>query len=301
MNGNVFRYCSLFISSENIQAYVGSESEKQIIQNIVSEWNAKICVSDLSKKWNKPKPVNTDTSLLCLVYNVNSLNSHIADVDVILNNHTPQICILSEIGKAAIKAVPNFPNYKLIVQERTNSFGSVAILIHQSIHFKVVNRELNFILIEIETTLKPILIGAIYVPSGTNPPFHHFTKCYKKPFYIFGNFNAKHTDWGCETNSANGNQIAAWLEQTGNEMIIPNKPTSRRSGAIIDFGLTHDAEGWYSEVIDEGTSDHFPILMLSPIYVSKSANFRAINWRIFDFVLQLVYEYWLTLVYNYDE
>ena len=60
-------------------------------------------VSDLSKKWNKPKPANTDTNLLFFVYNVNSLDSHIADVDVILNNHTPQICILSEIGKAAIK------------------------------------------------------------------------------------------------------------------------------------------------------------------------------------------------------
>ena len=84
-------------------------------------------------------------------------------------------------------------------------------------------------------------------------------------------------------------------------MIIPNKPTSRRSSATIDFGLTHDAEGWCSEVIDEGTFDHFPILMQSPICVSKLANFRATNWRIFDFVLQLVYEYWLTLVYNYDE
>ena len=138
MNGNVFRHCSSFISSENIQAYVGSENKNQIIQDVVSEWNAKICLSDLSKKWNKRNSVNTDTNLLVLIYNVNSLNGHIADVDVILNNHTPRICIVSEIGKAAIKTVPNFPNSKLIVQEGTNSLDSVAILIHQSIHFKVV-------------------------------------------------------------------------------------------------------------------------------------------------------------------
>ncbi|CAM4851190.1 unnamed protein product, partial [Rotaria magnacalcarata] len=34
-------------------------------------------------------------------------------------------------------------------------------------------------------------------------------------------------------------------------MILPDKPTSRRSDAIIDFGLTHDATGWHTEVLDE--------------------------------------------------
>ncbi|CAF4153554.1 unnamed protein product, partial [Rotaria sp. Silwood2] len=60
------------------------------------------------------------------------------------------------------------------------------------------------------------------------------------------------------SNNVNGNHIISWLEKTGNEIIFPSKPTSRRSEAVIDFGLTHDANGWNCETLDEGTSDHYP-------------------------------------------
>ncbi|CAF3260297.1 unnamed protein product, partial [Rotaria sp. Silwood2] len=156
-------------------------------------------------------------------------------------------------------------------------------------------------MVEIETTPISTLIGVVYVPPGTIPPFHLFTKCRNKAFCIFGDFNAKHGDWKCETNNASGNRIITWLGETGNEMILPNKPTSRRSDAIIDFGITHDATGWHTEVLDEGTSDHFPILIQSPLNVSDSAVFRKTNWNLFKSFLNCVYEYWLTLVYNYDE
>ncbi|CAF3716351.1 unnamed protein product [Rotaria sp. Silwood1] len=111
----------------------------------------------------------------------------------------------------------------------------------------------------------------------------------------------QHTDWGCEGNSVSGNLIVSWLELTGNEMIIPDKPTSRRSNSIIDFGLTHDATGWHTEVLEDGTSDHLPILLQSPLCVPLTAVFKKTNWKIFIFFLNTVDEYWLSLVYNYDE
>ncbi|CAF3370823.1 unnamed protein product, partial [Rotaria sp. Silwood2] len=114
-----------------------------------------------------------------------------------------QICILTEIGKAVMKKIPHFPDYNTILQEGTNAFG------------------------QIETIPEPTSVGAVYVPPDSTPPFQFFTKCSNKPFYIFGDFNAKHTDWGCEGNNGSGNQIVSWLELTGNEMIIPDKPTSR--------------------------------------------------------------------------
>ncbi|CAF3184345.1 unnamed protein product [Rotaria sp. Silwood2] len=212
-----------------------------------------------------------------------------------------QICILTEIGKAVMKKIPQFPDYNIILQEGTNAFGGVAFLIHKSIKYKIVTRELNFLLIEIETIPEPTCVGAVYVPPGSTPPFQFFTKCSNKAFCIFGDFNAKHTDWGCEGNNGSGNQIVSWLELTGNEMIIPDKPTSRRSKSIIDFGLTHDATGWHTEVIEDGTSDHLPILLQSPLCVPLSAVFKKTNWKIFIFFLKTVYEYWLSLVYNYDE
>ncbi|CAF4730825.1 unnamed protein product, partial [Rotaria sp. Silwood2] len=184
-------------------------------------------MSDLFKKWRKTRPSISEQNLLFLLYNVNSLNNHIADIDVLVNNHSPQICILTEIGKAVMKKIPQFPDYNIILQEGTNAFGGVAFLIHKSIKYKIVTRELNFLLIEIETIPEPTCVGAVYVPPGSTPPFQFFTKCSNKAFCIFGDFNAKHTDWGCEGNNGSGNQIVSWLELTGNEMIIPDKPTSR--------------------------------------------------------------------------
>ncbi|CAF3291452.1 unnamed protein product [Rotaria socialis] len=156
-------------------------------------------------------------------------------------------------------------------------------------------------MVEIEITPISTLIGVVYVPPCTIPPFHLFTKCRNKSFCIFGDFNAKHVDWKCEVNNVSGSRIVSWLEETGNEMILPDKPTSRRSDAIIDFGLTHDATGWHTEVLEEGTSDHFPVLIQSPLNISDSAVFRKTNWNIFKFFLSCVYEYWLARVYNYDE
>ena len=222
-------------------------------------------------------------------------------MNIFISTYNPHVCTLTEIGKTAVNTKPCFPNYYIIMQEGTNAFGGVAIIIHKTIKYKEIMKDSNFILVELETTPEPSLIGAVYVSPGKNPPFHVFTKCRNKPFYIFGDFNAKHPEWGCEIANSSGNLIVTWLELTGTEMIIPDSPTSRRSSAIIDFGITHDNTGWTSEAIDEGTSDHLPILIQSPLSVSSLSVFRSTNWNIFNFLLKTVYEYWLSLVYNYNE
>ncbi|CAF4136311.1 unnamed protein product, partial [Rotaria sordida] len=117
---------------------------------------------------------------------------------------------------------------------------------------------------EIQLTPNPILLGVVYIPPGSLSPFHLFTQCFNKPVFIFGDFNAKHISWNCMSNNVSGNHLVSWLEQTGNEMIFPSKPTSRRSDAVIDFGITHDANGWNCETLDEGTSDHYPVFFQSP-------------------------------------
>ncbi|CAF2760671.1 unnamed protein product, partial [Rotaria sp. Silwood2] len=212
-------------------------------------------------------------------------------IDKIFSTYTP---LIDELTSKIVEITKQ-------MQEGTNSFGGVAFLIHKSIKYKIVIKELNSILIEIVTIPEPTSVGAVYVPPGSISPFQLFTKCRNKLFYIFGDFNAKHTDWGCERTNVSGNQIVSWLELTGNEMIIPDKPTSRRSNAITDFSLTHDATGWHTEVIDKGTSDHFPILLQSPLCVPLTSVFKKNNWKFFTFFLNTVYEYWLSLVYNYDE
>ncbi|CAF3364924.1 unnamed protein product [Rotaria socialis] len=175
------------------------------------------------------------------------------------------------------------------------------ILYHTSIKCKLLDCETNFILIELSLSKETFYIGGLYVPPGSLPPFQLLSKHQNKSFYIFGDFNAKHTEWGCKNNNTSGVHLQNWLEATGNELIVPQKATSKRSDSIIDFGITCDATGWTSEVLDEGTSDHYPILFQSSISVGENSCFRITNWKIFTFFLTTIYEYWLSVVYNLDD
>ncbi|CAM4820308.1 unnamed protein product [Rotaria magnacalcarata] len=143
--------------------------------------------------------------------------------------------------------------------------------------------------------------SAIYVPPQSIPPFQLLSKHLNKRFYIFANYNAKHTDWKCSKNNTSDVHLQNSLESTENELIIPSKATSKRSNAIIHFGITQDASGWISEVLDEGTSEHFPVLIQSSLTIDGTSTFRKANWKTFNFFLWLLNEYWLSVVYNLDE
>ncbi|CAF4194733.1 unnamed protein product [Rotaria magnacalcarata] len=237
--------------------------------------------------------------MLSLVYNVEGLNTHIMDIDILLNNHQPHICILSGVG-AAVRRLPSFPGYKGITQSGSNSFGGVAIFHRDNLKCHVIERDVNFLVIEIYIAGEQIKIGEIYVPPSSPPPFHLLDKYKDEPFIFFGDFNAKHSHWNCTKSNPSGNQLFNWLEKSGVEVIAPKIATSRRSNAVIDFGITHDASGWKNEVLEEGTSDHRPILFQSSYCIDEGSLFRKTNWNIFTFFLSIIFEYWNTLVYNLD-
>ncbi|CAF4560693.1 unnamed protein product, partial [Rotaria magnacalcarata] len=161
---------------------------------MINEWNSRTSLSLLCKNWKKDRPKSEKQNLTLLIYNVEGLNTHVADVDLLIANHQPNICILTEIG-AAIRKQIKFPNYDTIAQHGTNAFGEVIILYQQHLKCKIIDTEANFLMIELTTNSEAINIGAIYVPPNTLPPFTLLAKYHKKPFYIFGDFNAKHTDW----------------------------------------------------------------------------------------------------------
>ncbi|CAF4750800.1 unnamed protein product [Rotaria socialis] len=266
---------------------------------MLEEWNCRVSLSSISKKWHKDRPVATNENLSLILYNCQCLSTHIADIDILLSTHIPQLLILTGVG-SKIRNLPKIASYYWISQEGTNSFGGVAILLHDTLKTKVITREFDFLLIELDILPKPILLGAVYVPPGKPIPQFLFDKYVSKSFYIFGDFNAKHTDWLCNNNNASGVQLKNWLENTGCEMIYPNQPTSKRSSAVIDFGITHNANGWKADVIREGSSDHYPVLIQSPLTTGTNIVFRKTNWKVFAFFLKCVFPYFNSIVYNLD-
>lgn len=199
-----------------------------------------------------------------------------------------------------IKKLPHISSYYWISQNGTNAVGGVAILVRETLKTKVIDRQSNFLLIELDLLPKPILMGAIYVPPGKPFPHDLFEKTLDKPFYIFGDYNAKHTDWSCPKNNSSGSQLKNWLEDTSCEMIYPSQPTSKRSTAVIDFGLTYDSCGWEAVRLNEGSSDHYPVLFKAPLTAGTNSYFRKTNWKTFTYFLKCVFPYFNAMVYNLE-
>ena len=272
----------------------GSAQDKASIFEMIEEWNSRICVPDPCERWKKDRSVqNIDSRLLILLFNVEGLRTHVTDVDILLNSHKPHVCILMGVGAAA-KSMVRFPFYTAHTQHGTNSYEGVAILYQDHLECKIAQREATFL------PMEPVMIGAMYVSPSSLPPFPIIDQCKNKPFYIFGDYNAKHTAWGCKKNNTSRVHMLNWLGETGNDVIMPIKPTSRRSEALIDFGVSDDANEWTSEVLHEGTSDHWPILFQSPISIEGKAMFRMTNWKTVGFFLPCVFQYWNSLAYNLD-
>ncbi len=105
--------------SNNFQ---GTQKEKRILNDMIKEWNERVCVSQLCEKWNKERPICQIENLLIVLYNCQCLSTHKNDLDLILNMYTPQIIVLTGVG-SLIHSLPNIPHYYWHSQKGTNSFG----------------------------------------------------------------------------------------------------------------------------------------------------------------------------------
>jgi hypothetical protein len=239
-----FKYAPATIDLNLSENFYGTSLEKKELVSMIDEWNGRISVSNLCTYWKKQRPMSSSSeNLLFLLYNCECLSTHQTDLDLLLSSYHPQVLILIGVG-SLIRKLPSIPNYYWLSQIGTNAFGGVALLIHQSLKSNIVYKIENFLMVEIEIISSKVLIGAVYVPPRQLPPFEHFSKFIGKDFYIFGDFNAKHSMWCCDTNNSSGSSLKEWMEANGCEGMFPSAPTTRRSTAIIDFAITNDNSGW---------------------------------------------------------
>jgi hypothetical protein len=282
--------CMTYLNPETINHFNGSDEEKDTLLNIFYEWNASVRVNDLSERWVKVRPESSLEHLTLLVWNCECLSTHMTDFDLLLSSYSPHLFLLSRVGKQ-IHMLPHVPNFKWFSSKGTNSFGGVGILVHQNLRTSLIEEAVNFVLIEIEILNEKIFIASIYVPPESMPPVELFDKHKEKEIFIFGDFNAKHQNWNCECNNVSGNKLKEWLLENGFEIIHPSLPTSKRSNSVIDFGIGRSKENWGIERLVEGTSNHYPILFLSPFPATENGVFRKTNWKLFSFFLQVVHSY----------
>ena len=108
----------------------------------------------------KIRPRNESENLIVLLYNCECLSTHLSDLDILLSVYLPHVVILTGVG-SQIRKMPSVPNYYWHKQEGSNSFGGVAILVHNSIKTKVIHSVENFLLVDLNVTISSILIGTV--------------------------------------------------------------------------------------------------------------------------------------------
>ncbi|GFT46861.1 probable RNA-directed DNA polymerase from transposon X-element [Trichonephila clavipes] len=219
-----------------------------------------------------------------------------------IDKHAPDLLLLQETHLRPEHSF-SIPNYICYRNDRPNSahgWGGTAILIKRNIsHFHVPTPPLRT---GVEATLvaltpndqEPFLVASIYIPP--NPNYRNLSADLDTLFKIIntaivaGDYNAKHTSWGCGSSDPRGNYLLRYITNNNLDLIAPPTPTryGYRSASTIDYALIKNLN-WpcTADSLAELSSDHNPIRF----YFPRTPKFEIpppqlnTNWSIFTKIL----------------
>jgi exonuclease III len=191
--------------------------------------------------------------------------------------------------------------YSVYRQDRVapHASGGVAIVIKKNIkhHELLVPRLQNLEAVSVKIFMQNGFSFSLV--SGYLPPNKRFvdedfnTIFYdNNPTILMGDFNSKHTDWGCRTTNPKGNQLNNYITQTTVNLSAPEEPTfhpwqRNQQPDILDIVLFNNFnEPIIQETLCELTSDHLPVIVsfTIPACPAKSPEKLIngkVNWIIF--------------------
>ncbi|GFW19847.1 RNA-directed DNA polymerase from mobile element jockey [Trichonephila clavipes] len=191
-----------------------------------------------------------------------------------IDKHSPDLFLIQETHLRPEYSF-NIPNYICYRNDRTGStrgWGGTAILIKRSIpHFHVPTPPP---LTGVEATLvaltpsdqEPFLVASIYAPPNPNyrnlgADLDGIFKIFKSAF-LAGDYNAKHTSWGCNYSDPRGNYLLRYITNNNLDLIAPPTPTryGTDSASTLDYALIKNLI-WpcTADSIPELSSDHNPV------------------------------------------
>ncbi|GFW59861.1 probable RNA-directed DNA polymerase from transposon X-element [Trichonephila clavipes] len=197
-----------------------------------------------------------------------------------VDKHAPDLFLIQETH---LRPEDSFkiPNYRCYRNDRTHPApgrDGTAVLIKNCIPHYHVPTPPQFTGVEATLLMltpkdhEPILIGSTYIPP-INDYFRNLGAALDTIFNItnmtilVGDFNAKHTSWGCPVNDARGNRLYRYVVNSGIDVIAPPTPTrfGTASATIIDYALMKNLN-WPCTIdsISELSSDHNPIKLNFP-------------------------------------
>ena len=218
-------------------------------------------------------------------------NKYLFSVD--LSNYHPHVILLNETS-----CTEN--NIKLrgyyVIQNCTERFSGVAILIHNTVQFSIIpTKDKDTLSIKINTSLGPLIIATSYIPPRLNViPSISINKIldYNLPTLFIADFNAHHPMFHNTTarnanGDARGAQLSALAVNRNLDFLGPMFYTfeTNRSKGTPDIVLTSNQFQIFHHQITKGNtfSDHSSIILkisTVPIKVIVNSNLN-LNTSIF--------------------
>lgn len=216
----------------------------------------------------------------------------------------PDLVMLNEIKLD--QQMSNFsldvPDYITIAKPRKAGGGGVALLIREDLKY-VEDRTLDSFGLELLSIKIRINNNDIRIISMYNPPSSKLNEeLFRKikedgSFILGGDLNAKHLEFGCTNNNANGQILYNIIDE--HELVLLNNGEhthnrfQKKGGSdILDLficsrNLADKVSNFYVEE-DNMTSDHFPIVIEMDFYPDRALgrkvdrfNFNRANWTLF--------------------
>lgn len=244
--------------------------------------------------------------LKILLWNANGLKQHDSELLNLLSEKQIDLALISETHcKPNTKLFfPGFKVYRADHPDNTAHAGS-AIIISSKIQHQLlpINQTPTIQATNIQITLNhtPIKISSVYLPPHpaiTSTQLKDFLKSLGPNFLAGGDFNAKHSQWGCISDNSRGKILQKIINNNNYTSISPNGPTywpqhENRHPDILDFFLSTLPRTMKFSInnLNDLSSDHTPVLLklnespeLNLIHPSLSQG--PVNWKEFSEIMQ---------------
>ncbi|GBN05234.1 hypothetical protein AVEN_52847-1 [Araneus ventricosus] len=226
-------------------------------------------------------------------------NKKINDLRIFVNKYLPDIILIQETLLRPNRKIflANYASYYSYRNnpDRTHTGGGTAILIKNNIpHYELTPPTLHYVEASIVVLnfkdKDPITITSIYIPPTTDTSLFTIdleSLIKTSPNQIIcGDFNAKHTSWGCLNDCTRGKNLKHFSDLVGLEILAPTTPTryGNNSASTIDLALVKDFLYPYEiHSIPELSSDHNPVILnfYFKYTLPRSQSIIKTNWKKF--------------------
>lgn len=238
-----------------------------------------------------------------LSWNARSVRNKKEELFSFLMSQNVHICLLSETWLNKNITIKNKEFYCYRKDRNNTNGGGVAILIRKNIKHEIipnVNTDVieNIGLKVFTTSGDYIKIYACYFPGGSAGPENTKKRkfcsdirklsCNNSKYLLGGDFNGRHSLWGCRRSNCWGNLLFERLDSNNLQILYPNDYTyipsnSSKQPSTLDIFLTNIATNLSPvTVINALGSDHLPIkisLNYSCNLIENSyLDFKNANW-----------------------